>query len=50
MRYFTMAWWGGIQADDTVDPRPDYDKHLKTIRHRLSPNTSVSPVVGIAPE
>lgn len=38
MRFFTMAWWLGLQAQETPDPAIAYAAHLATIRDRLPPD------------
>jgi hypothetical protein len=38
VRYFTLAWWCGTQADDGSDPGAEYARHLEAIRHRLPPD------------
>ncbi len=35
MRYFTMAWWGGVEGVGNVDPTTAYAAHLAAIRNRL---------------
>jgi hypothetical protein len=38
MRFFTMAWWCGIQTGVESDPTVDYIAHLSAIRDRLPPD------------
>lgn len=35
MKFFTLAWWYGIQQLEFYDPVPEFQKHLSTIRERL---------------
>ena len=35
MRFFTMAWWWGVQEGRANDPSADYWVHLDTVRSRL---------------
>jgi hypothetical protein len=35
MRFFTMAWWCGVQEGISGDPSADYAARLATIRDRL---------------
>lgn len=35
MKFFTLAWWCGLQSLDYSDPRPEFRKHLSSIRDRL---------------
>jgi hypothetical protein len=35
MRFFTMAWWGGVQTGEETDPSAAYAAHLAAIRDRL---------------
>lgn len=38
MRFFTMAWWCGLQRGDASDPSVPYVAHLAAIRDRLPPD------------
>jgi hypothetical protein len=38
VRFFTMAWWCGIQTGAGGDPSAGYTGHLGTIRDRLPPD------------
>jgi hypothetical protein len=38
MRFFTMAWWSGVQTEDDGDPATDYAAHLSAIRELLPPD------------
>lgn len=33
-----MAWWRGTRVDDGNDPRDEYARRLKVIRHQLPPD------------
>lgn len=35
MRFFTIAWWMGLQGEELPSPAPAYAAHLATIRDRL---------------
>jgi hypothetical protein len=38
VRFFTMAWWCGVQTGEGGDPAADYAAHLAAIRDRLPPD------------
>lgn len=35
MKFYTMAWWHGVQQFDLSDPTADYKAHLALIRDKL---------------
>jgi hypothetical protein len=42
VRFFTTAWWCGIQTDGVGDPSDAYAAHLAAIRERLPPDLLVT--------
>ncbi len=38
LRFFTMAWWCGVQTGDSGDPSSAYTAHLVALRDRLPPD------------
>ena len=38
MRFFTMAWWCGVQTGDGGDPSAAYAAHMAAIRDQLPPD------------
>lgn len=50
MRFFTMAWWQGVQNGRADTPAADYRTHLDALRSRVPPERlpSLDALLGLA--